>query len=66
MFVKEVKVRYGQTINLGNFETVRIVMEETAQVTDNNPDEVIEAVFQELKTKVENKAAHIKHRAPAS
>ena len=41
-------------------------MEESAVITDNNPDEVIEAVFQELKTKVDTKAANLRQRAPAS
>ena len=64
--MKEVKVRFGRTIHLGNFETARIVMEESAVITDNNPGEVIEAIYQELKTKVDRKVDGLRQRAPAS
>lgn len=64
--MKEVKVRFGRTIHLGHFETARLVVEESAVITDNNPGEVIEAVFQELKRKVDLKVESLRQRGPAS
>ncbi|MFH0815776.1 MAG: hypothetical protein V1934_03040 [Methanobacteriota archaeon] len=62
MFVKEVKVSFGRTVNLGNFESMRVEMTECAVVTDNNADEVAEALYEELRRKVELKCEVLKDR----
>lgn len=62
MFVKEVKVSFGRTVNLGNFESTRVEMTECAVVTDNNADEVAEALYEELRRKVELKCDILKER----
>jgi len=62
MFVKEVRVSFGRTINLGNFESTRVEMTECAVVTDNNADEVAEALYEELRRKVELKCEILKER----
>ncbi len=62
MFVKEVKVSFGRTINLGNFESTRVEMTECAVVMDNNADEVAEALYEELRRKVELKCEILKER----
>ena len=65
MFVKEVRVSFGRTINLGNFESTRVEMTECAVVTDNNADEVAEALYEELKRKVELKCEVLRDRRAA-
>jgi hypothetical protein len=62
MFVKEVRVSFGRTISLGNYETARVEMEDRAVVTDNNADEVAEALYEELRRKVELKCDILKER----
>lgn len=62
MFVKEVRVSFGRTISLGNYETARVEMEDRAVVTDNNADEVAEALYEELRRKVELKCEVLKER----
>ncbi|MBI5000925.1 MAG: hypothetical protein HZB92_05290 [Euryarchaeota archaeon] len=62
MFVKEVRVSFGRTVNLGNFESTRVEMTECAVVTDNNADEVAEALYEELRRKVEMKCEVLKDR----
>jgi len=62
MFVKEVRVSFGRTVNLGNFESTRVEMTECAVVTDNNADEVAEALYEELRRKVELKCDILKER----
>ncbi|MFH0815785.1 MAG: hypothetical protein V1934_03085 [Methanobacteriota archaeon] len=62
MFVKEVKVSFGRTVNLGNFESTRVEMTECAVVMDNNADEVAEALYEELRRKVELKCDILKER----
>jgi hypothetical protein len=62
MFVKEVKVSFGRTVNMGNFESTRVEMTECAVVTDNNADEVAEALYEELRRKVEMKCEILKER----
>ena len=62
MFVKEVRVSFGRTISLGNYETARVEMEDRAVVTDNNADEVAEALYEELRRKVELKCEILKER----
>lgn len=50
MKIDTVKVNYGKTINLGNYESARIDIELSATIEDNdNPQETAEQLRQQAK-----------------
>ena len=60
MLVKELKVRFGRTIYLGDFETVRIDAEEAVVLEGEDPKAAFDSLYKELRGRVDGRCREIK------
>ena len=59
MKTKIVKVNYGMTYNLGNYQSMRIDVGEEIEIGNEDPDTVIAIRYKQLKRLVDEELHHI-------